>query len=606
LLQGNIFQYQQWNLEAKYYNRYKIVEPYFQDDWRISKRLTLNLGLRVSLFGTYRERYKLAYNLDYSAFNVANEPTLQSDGTLLPGVGNPLNGIVQCGGPGGTATLPGFGTVPIGSNSHAGCLSGHLFNPAPRIGFAFDPKGDGKTAIRGGYGVFFEHTNGNEGNTESLEGSPPLVLTSTQFNVASGQNGCPAISSTAPNGGYACIGGAGASLPFFPLSVNAIPNKAVWPYVQQWNLNVQRELPSHVVLSAAYVGSKGTHLTLLSNGNQILPIGSANPYKPGEAISQPVGNSSISPDCGTTFDSKGVPTNAMTPSGAPITGQAAVNLAVAACGANPDLLRTAFPGYGNITQLRDVANSIYHALQVRANRTLGDLTLSLAYTYSHSIDDSSDRFDGAFVNSYNFATNRASSSFDQRHSLAISYVYGLPFFKGGSGLTHTALGGWQISGITIAQTGNPFSVTNGGTTFSDNAGVANGAGTGSRPDLVSNPHSGFTSNQDSSVTGPLFYNPLAFTIPTGLTFGNVGRDTLNLPSRLNFDFGLFKRFAFTERTGLDFRWENFNLFNHTQFNSIDGSLPNQVTAGTFNGTTFLHATGTHRPRTMQFGLRLYF
>jgi len=599
LLMGNIASYKQWSAILKYYNRYKIVEPYFNDDWRLSKRLTLNLGLRVSLFGTYRERYRHAFNFDPSAWSAANQPGFNSDGSLNTGAGtgNPLNGIVQCGGAGGNLPLlPGsaFPNVSVGSSSNAGCLSGHLFNPAPRIGFAFDPKGDGKTAIRGGYGIFYEHTNGNEGNTESLEGSAPLILAATQSNVAGGQGACPASA----NGGYPCIGAGGGSVPLFPLSVVSVPNKVQWPYVQQWNLGVQHELPSHVVLSVAYVGSKGTHLTLLSNGNQLHPIGAANPYKPGEAITLPPPNSttSNSPDCGTTFNAQGVPTNAMTPSGVPITGQAAVNLAVAACGANADLLRTAFPGDSNITNLRDAANSIYHALQVSANRTVGDLTLSLAYTYSHSIDDSSDRSDNAFVNSYNIAANRGNSSFDQRHALSLSYVYGLPFFKGASGFKHAALGGWQVSGITIVQTGTPFSVTN-GSNFGDNAGVGNGVGTGSRPDLVSNPNSGFSANQDPSAPAPLFYNPGAFAIPTGLTFGNIGRDTLFNPRRTNFDFGLFKRFTFTEKTGLDFRWENFNLFNHTEFSGISSSL---------TASDFMHANGTHFGRKMQFGLRFYF
>jgi len=585
LLLGNVASYKQWSSKVKYYNRYKIVEPYFQDDWRVSKRLTLNLGLRISAFGTYRERYQQGFNFDPSAFSTSNEPTFQSDGSLTPGVGNPINGVVKCGGKGGTATLPGFGAAAFGGSSFAGCLKGHLFNPAPRIGFAFDPKGDGKMAIRGGYGIFFEHTNGNEGNTESLEGSAPLVLTSTQTNIA----------------GYQSIGGAGASLPFFPLTAVSIPNTAVWPYVQQWNLNVQRELPSHTVLSVAYVGSKGTHLTMLTNANQLLPV-ATNPYKAGEAISQPLSGQTISPDCGATFDANGVPTNAMTPSGVPITGAAAVNLGVAACGTNPDILRTQFPGYSNINQLRDTANSVYHALQVGANRTVGDLTLSLAYTYSHSIDDSSDRSDTAFVNSYNPAGNRGNSTFDQRHSLSISYVYSLPFFKSANGFTHSLLGGWQVSGITIAQTGTPFNVTN-GTTFGDNAGVANGTGTGSRPDLVGNP--GTISPADLSaaagVFGPPAYSPSAFAIPTGLTFGNVGRDTLFLPGRVNFDFGATKRFAISENTGFDFKWESFNLFNHTQFGNGTGSIDSS-----FGSPTFMHLTTAHFPRIMQFGLRFYF
>ncbi len=581
LLLGNIASYKQWSKETQYYNRYKNVEPYFQDDWRVTKRLTLNLGLRLSLFGTYRERYKQAFNFDPTQWVAANAPGLNSDGSLNTGsgTGNPLNGFVQCGGAGGNLPLvPGsaFPTVSIGSSSNAGCLKGRLFNPAPRIGFAFDPKGNGKMAIRGGYGIFYEHTNGNEGNSESLEGSAPLVLAATQSNVAGGVGTCPAGQS-----GYSCIGAGGGTIPVFPLSVVSIPNKAVWPYVQQWNLNIQKELPSHIVLSAAYVGSKGTHLTLLNNANQIAPFSGSNPFAQGQPIT--------AADC-TSFAANGQLAN-----GTPVPAGAALNLNVA-CGASADPLRTAFPGYSNISTLRDAADSIYHSLQVSANRTVGDLTLSMAYTYSHSIDDSSDRAADVFVNAYDLANNRASSNFDQRHSLSISYVYGLPFFRS-SGFTHAILGGWQVSGITVAQTGTPFTVTN-GTTFGDNAGVANGTATaGSRPDLAGDPHSGFSANQDPTQRGPLAYNPAAFAIPTGLTFGNVGRNTLNLPGRVNFDFGVFKKFPISEKTGFDFRWENFNLFNHTQFNAINSA---------FGPGEFLHLTNTHDGRRMQLGLRFYF
>ncbi len=102
---------------------------------------------------------------------------------------------------------------------------------------------------------------------------------------------------------------------------------------------------------------------------------------------------------------------------------------------------------------------------------------------------------------------------------------------------------------------------------------------------------------EAGTFGPLYYNPAAFALPTGLTFGNVGRDTLYLPGRLNFDFGLSKRFAINERSGFDFKWESFNLFNHTQFNSVSSGL---------NNSDFLHLNGTHAPRRMQFGLRFYF
>jgi hypothetical protein len=594
LLLGNIASYKQWSKETQYYDRYKIVEPYFQDDWRITKRLTLNLGLRVSMFGTYRERYKQAFNFEPSTFVAANAPAIDpSSGALIggPGSGNPFNGFIQCGGKGGTSAIPAsilaaFPSASVGSSPNAGCLKGHLFNAAPRIGFAFDPKGDGKMAIRGGYGIFYEHTNGNEGNTESLEGSPPLVLTSTQNNII----------------GYGNIGAGGGSL--FPLVPVSIPNKAVWPYVQQWNLSLQKELPYHIVLSTAYVGSKGTHLTLLSNANQLLPLPSSqNPFA---AVSQPLANTGVidpvilQPEgacAGPSGNANVQPwTSGQTVPGTnmALTAQAATNLNVACGLVNVDAQRTNFPGFSNINTLRDAASSIYHSFQVGAQRTVGDLTLSVAYTYSHSIDDSSARGDNAFVNAYNFAANRASSNFDLRHNLSVSYVYSLPIFKG-AGLAHKILGGWQVSGITVAQTGTPFSVTN----STDNAGVGNGVGTGSRPDLVGKPNSGFSSSQDPANRGPLAYNPAAFADPIGLTFGNVGRNTLNLPGRINFDFGVFKKFPVSEKAGFDFRWENFNLFNHTQYNGIDSSFAPAP-------STFLHLNGTHDPRRMQFGLRFYF
>jgi Carboxypeptidase regulatory-like domain/TonB-dependent Receptor Plug Domain len=596
LLSGRVAEYDQSNLQAKYYNRYRIVEPYFQDDWRMTPKFTLNLGLRLSLYGTYRERYRHAFNFEPTAFVAGSSPAIDqsggaADGAFIAGPGNPFNGIVQCGGKGGTSDIPGptlasFPQATVGASQYDGCLKGHLFNPAPRIGFAWDPKGDGKMAIRGGYGVFFEHTNGNEGNTESLEGpDPPFVLQASQFNATS----------------YSSIGGGF----LFPLAVTSIPNKAIWPYVQQFHLDVQRELPHNFVATVSYVGSKGTHLTQQRDLNQLQPLDpSLNPYiAAGMPITPEIddaqGNVIYAGDC---------KTQTVGPGGPAITNQTALDRLGVACGDNPNPLRP-LTGVGKITRLEDQANSIYHAMQATVRRTVGSLTLSLAYTYSHAIDNSSDRYNGDFVNSYNVAINRASSNFDLRHNLAISYVYGLPLFKG-SGFAHTVLGGWQVSGITIAQSGTPFSVTN-GTDFGDAAGVANHVGTGSRPDLVGDPHASVTSNV-ASVRGPLLYNPAAYAAPIGLTFGNVGRNTLTNPGRVNFDFGLFKRFSFGETRGIDFRWENFNLFNHTQYNGVNGSMDCAPVGSTaadsscIDNSSFLHASGAHLARRMQFGLRFFF
>ncbi len=248
---GNVASFSQGSNQLKFYNRYKIVEALLPGQlagYQPPDSRTLGLRLK-SGSGTYRDRYHHAYNWDpavYTMTNAATAPQLDSSGALIPGVGNPLLGLVQCGGPGGTYNFEGFANAVVGGNSNPGCLKGHLFNPAPRIGFAYDLFGDGKTAVRGGYGFFYEHANGNEADTEGMEGqSSPLIQTATQSNVR-GYNGIGAST--------------GALSPSFPFSFYSIPNKAIWPYMQQWHLDIQHELPSHTVVTMSYVGSKGTSL----------------------------------------------------------------------------------------------------------------------------------------------------------------------------------------------------------------------------------------------------------------------------------------------------------------------------------------------------------
>jgi Carboxypeptidase regulatory-like domain/TonB-dependent Receptor Plug Domain len=585
-LAGNVDTFQQASGQPKYYLRYKIFEPYFQDDWHVNSHLTLNLGLRISLFGTVHDRLDqgpgagIGYSFDPAKYDSSPGATvINPDGTVsgtyknpyntLPGMDGSFNGMVKCGA----------GGIPTG------CASGHLFNPAPRIGFAYDLFGDGKWALRGGYGVFFEHTNGNEAVATQLEGSPPGVQNPIQGPIGTtfDTNGNIVIS------GYSQVG-ANLGAVFPESGIISLPQKQIWPYVQQFHFDIEHQLPSHIVAIISYVGSKGTHLGMQSDINQLKSVaeqGLANPYKPGEAMGPN--------DCAT----------GTTPSGTAIPGynsdlvpghQAGVGINMyVACGGNVAFFRP-YLGYGTIHARFNAASSIYHGLEMSARKTVGALQISASYTYSHSIDDASSAGDGGFVDSYNFAVNRASSNFDQRHVFNFSYIYDLPFFKSG-GLTHRLLGGWQYSGITAFSTGSPFNVTNGGGTNAtdpttiavpaDNAGVANGIGSGSRPDLVGNPNGAVPGGAlyAANAAGPLLVNPTAFAAPQGLTFGNTPRNVARNPHQINFDMALYKHFAITEHTAFEFRTEAFNVFNHTEWGYIGGGAGSAGGNGGYTGGT---------------------
>ena len=684
-LGGQIASYQQDSAQNKYYNRYKLIEPYIQDDWRVTGRLTLNLGIRFGLFGSWYNPKGTVYNWEPQAYNrsIASgvyldpsfgflaRPQTTSTGNSLVAVplslSNPdpsiINGMVQCG----------TNNVPVS------CMTSHVFNPMPRIGFAWDVFGTGKTALRGGYGVFFEHGTSFEANTGSLIGSAPLSLSQTVLNPPSyqcigafGRLGTSCSSYLAQEAQRPSVTGPVA----YPINVTSIPQKAVYPYAQQWSLSLEQEITKGLAATLAYVGSKGTHLTSVSDLNQFRPVDPAfNPYPAGHPLIW-------SQDCsgGGQFELGGG--SSVNPNGGTIValGQPGwVNMNIACYGSagfgtpfNPGAFRrgypTLYPGLGSILSVANTADSKYNAFQFSLRRTVTPLVLGVSYTYSHSIDDSSDRSDADFVNSYDLASNKASSSFDQRQSLTVSYIYDLPLqkliskfahywftnddspvdatsSKAGpgytpisnvpSGLSDVLWRGWQISGITVFQTGTPFSVINGGSSggigVSDNGGVANYFGTGSYADCVGNPYYGKPAGGNNAESiGPLLANPTAFVAPRGLTFGNCGRNSLNNPRRTNFNISLLKHFKVFGERDLEFRAESFNVFNHTQFRIYDPSHPgntgNNVIgcyggavfnyASTLNysavggagvdcltGSSFLHPVDAHDPRILQFGLK---
>jgi len=678
---GSIYSYQQDNTQATYKVSYWTLEPYLQDNYKVNSRLTINAGLRVSLFQNWKPDGNVLYNWDPAAFNPslmsANGISLNPErGYLLNGNSdnvtstpiafdgstlNPVltNGLVQCGTKG----------VP------QSCQSSHLFNAAPRVGFAWDPTGTGKTSIRAGYGLFYEHGTGSEANVGSLMGNPPQVLSMTEYS---------------PNG-YSGIGLAGSGSPYnantrveTPLNMISIPNKTIWPYVQQWSFGVQREIGNNTQLSVAYVGSKGTHLAVTSQLNHLpaVPKG-LNPFAAHQPITsqtcvngvhdlgnlQSNNNQFYNPDGSIFVSYQSNPAAylgllAACDGSQPFSGHPGVTIA-------ENALRP-YQGVGNVEGIRNLANSSYHSLQVTVHHFNKLIDVAAALTYSHSIDTASDRFSSNFIDLQNLAENKASSDFDQRILMNINYTYKLPLlrfvqsirdgiltpvtkpaddhseitdekqdFGELSHLTQRIFSNWSLSGLTLYQTGTPFSVFNSasssgsdpacngsspacnGVSMPDNAGYALDIGPNSYPDVTATP-GGFCARwRDTGTIGPILGNSCRFVAPRGLTRGNAGRNFMRNPTRTNFDMSLLKDMTVWHGGALQFRAEVFNVFNHTQFvlydpikgntssNTIScyGDSTTGYSAGASTctvGNGFLHPIEAHRPRTVQFGLKLQY
>ena len=520
-LQGNAASFSQASLDLTPNMLAQQWELYAQDDWRVKSNFTLSYGIRYSMFRQPIDGNNELTTFDPKLYNVANAPQMTAAGNIVPGTGNPLNGISVNG-----QTSP-FGSKVSPENNN---------NWAPRVGFAWDPFKTGKTSIRGGYGVFYDATLFGT-YEQNIFQNPPFVNSVSIPNTLLSN----------PLGGTP--------------SVNAAPKvlhgtAADWktPYMQQWSLDLQRQITNTLVVEAAFVGSKGTHLLGIVDINQAPPnLAYQSGLVPGN----------------TTFTS-----------------------------ANEPLINLIRPyrGYNAIGMIEPWMNSNYNSLQVSGTKRFsGDSQISFAYTWSKVLTNAGTDRSSAAQNTYNITGGEyGPAPFDRRQVFNVNFVYQIPFMKAQHGFAGKTLGGWQLSGIVYAMTGLPLTVTTAAGTDPAALGILGSSPSSPRPDLVCNP------NEGGAGTRAQWYNTACFqNVAAGAQRpGNEGRSVLWGPGNQRWDLSLFKNIAFREdRIRFQLRGEAFNIWNHTNPNALGTTL---------GASTFGNITSYRDPRILQLGAKFYF
>jgi hypothetical protein len=421
---------------------------------------------------------------------------------------------------------------------------------APRFGFSYQPFN--KVVIRGGYGIFYQHTV-RIGSESVLAENPPYYVD---------QSLSQSQGSTTPafflKSGFPTFSASNYDLTKTTIHAQD-PNQRT-PYIQQASFGPQFELPGDAVLDVSYVGNFGRKENRLRNANQGFVTG-------------------------------------FTPSGAPITLFPYANLStnVNTLGGNHAFLELA----------TNDGNTNYNGLLVSMRKRFSEgFAYGLSYTYSHNFSDYVDNLTAGSTpaNAYNYALERSNSPFDTRHRFVGNALWNLPIGVGGrvlngGGLVSRVAGGWQLNSIVTLQTGVPFTVT-------ANDQSQTGSNHQSRANCVSDPYSGATSDPSlltgSGATG-FFLNPAAFATPALGTFGNCAPRAFHGPGLENVDLSLFKQFVITETWKVEFRSEFFNSFNHANFTNPNSSY-NPASLGSFGKIT----NTVTDPREIQFALKLYF
>jgi Carboxypeptidase regulatory-like domain/TonB dependent receptor len=508
--------------------RGNAANAYVQDTFKATSRLTLNFGVR--------------YELPFPYTEIKNRQTLWIPGRQSTVVPNAPNGLLY----------PGDKGVP------AGLIPTFKKGFAPRVGVAWDPTGSAKWLVTSAYGIFYEpYYTGQGGPLQSPISAPPFLQTPQVSlpNFADPFNGNPPIEGEFSK----------------PLTNLTLAANLPLPYVQDWNLNIQRSLGSDLLFEIGYVGTKGTKLPRFIEGNPAI-------YIPGvDADGNPI-STSDNADRRREFSG---------------------------CTLDP----TTVCNYSSTGLITGIANSSYNALEASLKKRFSHgISFLASYTYSKSIDDSSTfNLSGSASkplagendlaqNPFDVNAERGRSLFDARHRFVLSYQWSLPWWRQPKGWYQQVLGNWQVNGIVTAMTGTPFTVFD-GNDFSVQGSAPEVTGFfANRPNVVANPN-------DGPKTPGTWLNPNAFQRITQdpnspvQQFGSAGRNIAQGPGYTDWDFSLFKNIRVAESKEFQFRAEFFNLLNHTNFHIPDSDM---------NSQTFNQILEAQPPRLIQFALKFNF
>ncbi len=574
-----------------------------QDDWKIRNDLTLNLGLRAEIFGGFRDNACHIGNLD---------PSLAAQGQFPFVYPSCASGLKLAG-------LSGSANGTTFKNNYSTTLG-------PRIGLAYDVFGHHTATVRAGFGIYYVRED--VGTADQLSFQAPFLPVAFGASAA----GCMgSIYSTTPPAGcpnpnpnglpqagtldptfVPCLavfqgfpGGdttqaanygpaTGGACPGPLLSTNIfglqVPQHFIVPSTQQWNLTVQHALGQQWVLEVGYIGTHAIHLRETRDSLQSRRASVAKPVTIDSAAF-------CNPNpCQITTNTFG---NAMARS-----------------------LVQGINGYSGFQLFANDAYSHYHSLQTSLSRRWGAGYFQAAYTFSKSTDATSTgntAFNTAFNDESTLDASRGLSDFDRRHRLTVSYRHDLPFFKSATGAQAVLLKDWSVSGITIFQSGSPFSVTDsgGGTGFLG-AGFTPGTLTGSLASgstLASALTTGDIHrrldgylNINAFTTAPLLYPAQCDPVnnPNFCTtdFGNLGRNVFRGPHQQNWDFSLIKNFKLSERQQLRFTTDFFNIWNHANFGNPSVTDVETIPLANSPFAKITSTAGT--PRLVQFSLRYAF